>query len=114
MKHLRPNKIVNWIISETAEATGISITLVSKIHYDSAQGPLTSTKKKQKLKFLNLHSAGVESKLGPLGTSATYWPLVPAPGDCEDGEFGGMNGNGKPKYSEKTCPDTTLSTTNPT
>jgi hypothetical protein len=25
-----------------------------------------------------------------------------------------MNGNGKPKYSEKTCPDTTLSTTNPT
>jgi hypothetical protein len=36
----------------------------------------------------------VESKLGPLGTSATYWPIVPAPGDCEDGEFGGMNGRG--------------------
>jgi hypothetical protein len=34
----------------------------------------------------------VESKLGPLGTSAPYWPIVPAPGDCEDGEFGGMNG----------------------
>jgi hypothetical protein len=34
----------------------------------------------------------VESKLGPLGTSATYWPIVPAPGDCEDGEIGGMNG----------------------
>jgi hypothetical protein len=32
----------------------------------------------------------VESKLGPLGTSAIYWPIVPAPGDCEDGEFGGM------------------------
>jgi hypothetical protein len=29
----------------------------------------------------------VESKLGPLGTSATYWPIVPAPGDCEDGEI---------------------------
>jgi hypothetical protein len=51
---------------------------------------------------------GVESNLGPLGTSATYWPIVPAPGDCEDGEFGGM------KYSEKTCPNATLSTTNPT
>jgi hypothetical protein len=50
----------------------------------------------------------VEPKLGPLGTSATYWPIVPAPVDCEDGEFGGMNG------SEKTCPDATLSTTNPT
>jgi hypothetical protein len=36
----------------------------------------------------------VESKLGPLGTSAIYWPIVPAPGDCEDGEFGGMNGRG--------------------
>jgi hypothetical protein len=37
---------------------------------------------------------GVESKLGPLGTSATHWPIVPAPADCEDGEFGGMNGRG--------------------
>jgi hypothetical protein len=26
--------------------------------------------------------------------SATYWPIVPAPGDCEDGEFGRMNGRG--------------------
>jgi hypothetical protein len=41
--------------------------------------------------FFNLHSGGVESKLGPLGTSATYWPIVPAPRDCEDGElFGGL------------------------
>jgi hypothetical protein len=29
-------------------------------------------------------------QLGPLGTSATNWPLVPAPGDYEDGEFGGL------------------------
>jgi hypothetical protein len=28
--------------------------------------------------------------LGPLGTSATEWPIVPAPGDYDDGEFGGM------------------------
>jgi hypothetical protein len=32
----------------------------------------------------------MESKLGPVGTSASNWPIVPAPGDCEDGEFGGM------------------------
>jgi hypothetical protein len=33
----------------------------------------------------------VESILGPLGTSATKWPIVPAPGDCDDEEeFGGM------------------------
>jgi hypothetical protein len=28
------------------------------------------------------------SKVGPLSTSATYWPIVPTPGDCEDAEFG--------------------------
>jgi hypothetical protein len=46
----------------------------------------------------------VESKLGPRGTSATEWPIVPAPGDYDVGEFGGMKiGRGKPKYSEKSC-----------
>jgi hypothetical protein len=28
--------------------------------------------------------------MSPLGTSASEWPIVPAPGDCDDGEFGGM------------------------
>jgi hypothetical protein len=37
-----------------------------------------------------LHSGGGESKLGPLDTSATEWPIVSAPGDYDDGEFGGM------------------------
>jgi hypothetical protein len=43
-------------------------------------------------------------------------PLLTASGDCVDGEVGGMDGflQGNPKYSEKTCPDATLSTTNPT
>jgi hypothetical protein len=31
-----------------------------------------------------------EVQLGPLGTSATYWPILPARGDYEDGQFGGM------------------------
>jgi hypothetical protein len=30
----------------------------------------------------------VESKLGPLGTSATEWPIVPSPGDYDEGESG--------------------------
>jgi hypothetical protein len=43
-------------------------------------------------------------------------PLLTALSDCDNGEVGGMNGflTGKPKYSEKTWPDATLSTTNPT
>jgi hypothetical protein len=47
---------------------------------------------------------GVESKLGPLGTSAIYWPIVPAPGDCEDGEFGGINGRGNRSTRRKPAP----------
>jgi hypothetical protein len=58
----------------------------------------------------------VEFILGPRGTAAMYWPIVPVPGDCEDGEVGGMKfgWQGKPTYSEKTCPGANLSTTNPT
>jgi hypothetical protein len=33
----------------------------------------------------------VESKVGPLGTSAICWPFEPTPGDFEDGEFGRGN-----------------------
>jgi hypothetical protein len=54
--------------------------------------------------FFNLHGGGVESKLGTLGTSATYWPIVPAPGDCEDGEIGGMNCRGNRNTRRKPAP----------
>jgi hypothetical protein len=43
----------------------------------------------------------VESILGPRGTAAMYWPIVPAPGDCEDGEVGGMNGFGRGNRSSR-------------
>jgi hypothetical protein len=54
--------------------------------------------------FLNSRSGGMESELGPVGTSATSGLLYLH----EDGEFGGT------KYSEKTCHSATLSTINPT
>jgi hypothetical protein len=44
---------------------------------------------------------GVESILGPLGKSATEWPIVSAPGDCDDGEFGGIKtGRGEQKLGK--------------
>jgi hypothetical protein len=47
----------------------------------------------------------VESKLGPLGTSATEWPIVPAPGDYDDEEFGGMKvGRGNRSTRRKPAP----------
>jgi hypothetical protein len=57
----------------------------------------------------------MESNLGPLGTSATEWLILPAPGDYDDGEFGGMKiGRGNRSTRRKPAPSTTLSTTNPT
>jgi hypothetical protein len=59
-------------------------------------------------------ASGVE--LSPLYCS-NFWPIVPAPDD----RWGWLWSNwwnedwqGKPKYSEKTCPSATMSTTNPT
>jgi hypothetical protein len=47
----------------------------------------------------------VESKLGPLGTSATECPIIPAPGDYYDGEFGGMKiGKGNRSTQRKHTP----------
>jgi hypothetical protein len=53
-----------------------------------------------------------------LVTSATVWPIVPTPDDrwwwwlCSN--QWNAKWQGKPKYSEKTCPSATFSTTNPT
>jgi hypothetical protein len=38
--------------------------------------------------LIRLVEGGVQ--LGPLGMAATDLPIVPAPGDYDDGEFGGM------------------------
>jgi hypothetical protein len=42
-------------------------------------------------------------QLGPLGTSATNWPIVPAPGDYEDGEFGGMMVGRENRSTRRKC-----------
>jgi hypothetical protein len=46
-----------------------------------------------------------------------FWPIVPAPDDRWGwlwSNWWNENWQGKPKYSEKTCPSATLSATNPT
>jgi hypothetical protein len=40
--------------------------------------------------FFLIRIVGDGVQLDPLGTLGTNWPIVPAPGDYEDGEFGGM------------------------
>jgi hypothetical protein len=52
--------------------------------------------------------------LGPLGTAATNRPIVPAPGDYDDGEIDEMIGRGNLSTRIKPCPSAALSTTNPT
>jgi hypothetical protein len=64
-------------------------------------------------KFFLIGIVGGGVQLGPLVTEATNRPVVPAPGDYDDGELGGI-WQWKPKYSEKTCLSAALSTTNST
>jgi hypothetical protein len=40
----------------------------------------------------------------PLGTAATNRPIVPAPGDYDDGEIGGMIGRGNRSTRRKPAP----------
>jgi hypothetical protein len=43
-------------------------------------------------------------QLGPLDTAATNRPIVPAPGDYDDGEIGGMLGRGNRSTRRKPVP----------
>jgi hypothetical protein len=36
--------------------------------------------------FFSIRIVGVGVQMGPLGTSATEWPIVSAPGDYDEGE----------------------------
>jgi hypothetical protein len=42
--------------------------------------------------------------LGPLGTAATNRPIVPAPGDYDDGEIGGVIGRRNQNTRRKPAP----------
>jgi hypothetical protein len=56
--------------------------------------------------FLNSDSGGgVGVQLGPLGTAATNRPIVPTPGDYDDGEISGMMiGRGNRSARRKPAP----------
>jgi hypothetical protein len=43
-------------------------------------------------------------QLGPLGTAVTNRPIMPAPGDYDDGEIGGMIGRGNRSTWRKPAP----------
>jgi hypothetical protein len=53
--------------------------------------------------LIGIVGGGVQ--LGPLGTTATNMPIVPAPGDYDDGEVGGMMiGKGNRSARRKPAP----------
>jgi hypothetical protein len=65
--------------------------------------------------FFLIRLVGGGVQLGSLGKAATDWPIVPAPGDYDDGEFGGMKiGRGNRSTWRKPYHSATLSTTNST
>jgi hypothetical protein len=55
--------------------------------------------------FFLIPLVGGGVQLGPLGTAATDWPIVPAPGDYDDGDFSGMKiGRGNRSTRRKPAP----------
>jgi hypothetical protein len=54
--------------------------------------------------FLLILTVGDVVQLGPLGTAATDWPIVPAPGDYDDGEFVGMKTGRGNRITQKKKP----------
>jgi hypothetical protein len=72
-----------------------------------------SKKKHNVSDFFSIDIVGGGVLLGPLGTAATNRPIVPAPGDYDDGEIGGMmigNGNRSTRRKRATtqlCPPQT-------
>jgi hypothetical protein len=54
--------------------------------------------------FFLIGIVGGGVQLGPLGTAATNRPIVPAPGDYDDGEIGGMIGRGNRSTRRKPAP----------
>jgi hypothetical protein len=63
--------------------------------------------------FFLIGIVGGGVQLGPLSTVATNRPIVPALGDYDDGEIGGMIGRGNRSTQRKPAPNAALSTTNP-
>jgi hypothetical protein len=52
--------------------------------------------------FIIIVGGGIQ--WGSLGTAATNKPIVPAPGDYDDGEIGGMTGRGNRSTRRKPAP----------
>jgi hypothetical protein len=63
---------------------------------------LTSLKTPVIFFLIGIVGGGVQ--LGPLGTAATHRPIVPAPGDYDNGEIGGMIGRGNRSTRRKPTP----------
>jgi hypothetical protein len=56
------------------------------------------------LSFFLIGIVGGGVQLGPLGTAATNRPIVPAPGDYDDGKIGGMISRGNGNTRRKPAP----------
>jgi hypothetical protein len=61
-----------------------------------------SEEKRALIFLIGIVGDGVQ--LGPLGTAATNRPIVPTPGDYDNGEIGGMIGRGNQSTRRKSAP----------
>jgi hypothetical protein len=94
-------KLANWKERNSSYLTG-EVSSISKTHYKDFK------------KKLNWYSGGW-SLIGSTRHCGHQWPIVPAPGDYDDGEIGGLKiGRGNRSTRRKPAPVPLCSTTNPT
>jgi hypothetical protein len=74
------------------------------LHFMQAQGLLLMSIYSSWTFFFNSHSGG-GVQTGSTRHVGHFWPIVPTPGDCENGEFGGMKiGRGNRSTRRKPTP----------
>jgi hypothetical protein len=59
-------------------------------------------------RFISVTRSGTVSRTPWMGDQLVARPLITAPGDCDDGEVGGMNGFGRGNRSTRRKPAPTL------
>jgi hypothetical protein len=109
--------IVEWYTIQCKQVYCKYSTYYMALHVSALRGHLGQSSQAQQQNcwgsFLFL-LCWASLRLIPLGTSVIIWPILLALDDrWVWRRWWNENWQGKPKYSEKACPATTLSTTNP-
>jgi hypothetical protein len=85
-----------------AQRIGLGMEVRVKLYHMVVSGGKGAHSTPLSFSLIGIVGGGVQ--LGPLSTAATNRPIVPAPGDYDDREIGGMIGRGNGSTQRKPAP----------